>query len=153
MNSKAFVALFFNACLLACVQGLGTLTTVAYNGALSIPLLAASAGTFGTAIAVLGVIKLAAAALLLSAGEEAAKAQTFRSRRVQRSAVDAAVTSDKDALFGLIRAMDNLECGKSLICELEAFWGMVAAFRWANTVPTPPAAAAAGACEPRGLAI
>jgi len=120
MNSKAFVALFFNACLLACVQGLGTLTTVAYNGALSIPLLAASAGTFGTAIAVLGVIKLAAAALLLSAGEEAAKAQTFRSRRVQRSAVDAAVTSDKDALFGLIRAMDNLECGKSLICELEA---------------------------------
>ena len=39
--------------------------------------------------------------------------------RYTRSAVDA-VTSDRDALFALIRSMDTLECGKALICELEA---------------------------------
>merc|ERR1711881_114954 len=120
MNSKAFVAFFFLG-LLAFVQGFGTLTTVAYNGALTIPLLSATAGTFGTAIAVLGVLKLGAAALLLaSASQEPAAAEGYGYRRRHiRSAVDA-VSSDKDALFGLIRSMDQLECGKSLICELEA---------------------------------
>ena len=66
MNTKAFLALFFNAAVLAGVNGFGSFTTVAYNGALTIPLLSATAGTFGTAIAVLGVLKLGAAALLLA---------------------------------------------------------------------------------------
>jgi len=122
MNSKAFLALFFNACLMVGVNGFGSLTTVAYNGALTVPLLSATAGTFGTAIAVLGVLKLGAAALLLasSLGEEEDEGYGYQKRRrYTRSAVDA-VTSDRDALFALIRSMDTLECGKALICELEA---------------------------------
>merc|ERR1712110_292302 len=117
MNSKAFLALFFNAAILAGVNGLGSFTTVAYNGALSIPLLAATSGTFGTAIAVLGLLKLGAAALILagSAAEEPA-AEGYK-RRNQRSAT---MASSPDGLFALIRSMDMYECGKSLVCELEA---------------------------------
>jgi len=124
MNTKAFLALFFNACLFLGVNGFGSLTTVAYEGALTIPLLAASSGTFGTAIAVLGVLKLGAAALLLAStlggGEEEETGYGYKKRRFQRHAPEVAVTSDKDALFALIRSMDTLECGKALVCELEA---------------------------------
>ena len=123
MNTKAFLALFFNACLFLGVNGFGSLTTVAYEGALTIPLLTASAGTFGTAIAVLGVLKLGAAALLLASslgGEEEDAGYGYKKRRYQRHAPEVAVTSDKDALFALIRSMDTLECGKALVCELEA---------------------------------
>ena len=83
MNSKAFLALFFNACLMVGVNGFGSLTTVAYNGALTVPLLSATAGTFGTAIAVLGVLKLGAAALLLasSLGEEEDEGYGYQKRR------------------------------------------------------------------------
>merc|ERR1711936_284975 len=111
MNSKAFLALFFNAAILAGVNGLGSSTTVAYNGALSIPLLAATSGTFGTAIAVLGLLKLGAAA-----EEPAAEGYGYK-RRHQRSAT---MASSPDGLFALIRSMDMYECGKSLVCELEA---------------------------------
>lgn len=120
MNSKAFLALFFNAAILAGVNGLGSFTTVAYNGALSIPLLAATSGTFGTAIAVLGLLKLGAAALILASSAAPAAEEEgygYRSRRHQRSAESA---TSPDGLFALIRSMDMYECGKSLICELEA---------------------------------
>jgi hypothetical protein len=125
MNTKAFVALFFNAAFFACVQGFGSLTTVVYNGALTIPLLAATTGTFGTALAVLGVLKLGAAALLLAASlrgnNEEAGYNGYRKRRYQRSADGSeAVTSNPDALFNLISSMDLYSCGKSLVCELEA---------------------------------
>ena len=122
MNSKAFLALFFNAAAWTAVNGIGSFTTVAYNGALTIPLLSATAGTFGTAIAVLGVLKLGAAALLLASslgGEEADEGYGYK-RRFARHAEIAPVSTDKDALFALIRSMDTLECGKALICELEA---------------------------------
>ena len=119
MNSKAFLALFFNAALLGCVNGLGTFTTVAYNGALTIPLLSATAGTFGTAIAVLGVLKLGAAALLLASTlDQEEEGYGYKRRRYTRSADG--VSSSPDALFALIRSMDMYECGKSLVCELEA---------------------------------
>ena len=120
MNSKAFLALFFNAAILAGVNGLGSFTTVAYNGALSIPLLAATSGTFGTAIAVLGLLKLGAAALILAGSAAEAPADEgygYRSRRHQRSAESA---TSPDGLFALVRSMDMYECGKSLVCELEA---------------------------------
>merc|ERR1739846_293684 len=120
MNSKAFLALFFNAAILAGVNGLGSFTTVAYNGALSIPLLAATSGTFGTAIAVLGLLKLGAAALILAGSAAEAPADEgygYRSRRHQRSAESA---TSPDGLFALARSMDMYECGKSLVCELEA---------------------------------
>jgi len=113
MNSKAFITLFFAVAIFGAAHGLGTLTTVAYNGALTIPLLAATAGTgLGTAIAVLGVLKLGAAALLLASSEGAARL------RSQRSAEN--TEEKKDGLFALIRSMDTLECGKNLVCELEA---------------------------------
>lgn len=112
MNSKAFMVFFFAVALFGMVQSFGTLTTVAYEGALTIPLLAASAGTgLGTAIAVLGILKLGAAALLLLSSQAA------RSQRSQRSAED--IEEKKDGLFALIRSMDTLECGKNLVCELE----------------------------------
>merc|ERR1711863_178014 len=111
MNSKAFLALFFNAAILAGVNGLGSFTTVAYNGALSIPLLAATSGTFGTAIAVLGVLKLGAAALLLAStlNEEEEAGYGYKRRRHQRAAEG--ISSSPDALFALVRSMDMYECG------------------------------------------
>merc|ERR1711860_391856 len=119
MNSKAFLALFFNAISWAAVHGIGSFTTVAYQGALTIPLLAATSGTFGTAIAVLGVLKLGAAALLLasSLGGEEEEGYGKYKRRYARHAEIAPVSTDKDALFALIRSMDTLECGKALICD------------------------------------
>ena len=111
---------FFAIALFGMVQSFGTLTTVAFDGALTIPLLAASAGTgLGTAIAVLGVLKLGAAALILagSAAEEPAAEGYGYKRRHQRSAT---MASSPDGLFALIRSMDMYECGKSLVCELEA---------------------------------
>ncbi len=128
MNTKTFLALFFNAALMAGVHGFGSFTTVAYNGALTIPLLAATSGTFGTALAVLGVLKLGAAAILLASSlggeEESYESSGYgykRSRRVQRSAEqNAAIGSNPDALFALVSSMDMYGCGKSLICELEA---------------------------------
>ena len=121
MNSKAFLALFFSCATFSAVTGLGSFTTVAMNGALSIPLLSATAGTFGTAIAVLGVLKLGAAALLLAqqtASETEAYDTYRRSHRVTREAE--ALSTSPDALFALVRSMDMYECGKSLVCELEA---------------------------------
>jgi hypothetical protein len=112
MNSKAFMVLFFAVAIIGAVHGFGTLTTVAYEGALTIPLLAASAGSgLGTAIAVLGVLKLGAAALLLASS--AGEARSRQSRSAEN------VEEKKDGLFALIRSMDTLECGKGLICELE----------------------------------
>lgn len=111
----AFMVFFFAVALFGMVQSFGTLTTVAYEGALTIPLLAASAGTgLGTAIAVLGILKLGAAALLLLSSQVA---RSQRSQRSQRSAED--IEEKKDGLFALIRSMDTLECGKNLVCELE----------------------------------
>jgi hypothetical protein len=114
MNSWAFNIFFFAVALFGMAQSLGTLTTVAFDGALTIPLLAASAGTgLGTAIAVLGVLKLGAAALLLLSSQ----AGSAHSARSQRSAEN--IEEKKDGLFALIRSMDTLECGKNLVCELE----------------------------------
>ena len=65
MNTMQFVALFFNlAVLLSFSSALGTFETVTLNGALTVPLLSAAAGSLATPLAVLGVIKLGAAALL-----------------------------------------------------------------------------------------
>jgi len=133
MNSKAFMTLFFTVVFIGLAHGLGALTTVVSGGAVTVPLLVAGAG-FGpaglsTMLAVLGVLKLGAAALLLGStalggGEEAASGYGYRSRhRYTRSAEDA--EEKKDGLFMLIRSMDKLECGKNLVCELEAKSGDV----------------------------
>ena len=119
MNSKAFLALFFSCATFSAVNGIGSFTTVAMNGALSIPLLSATAGTFGTAIAVLGVLKLGAAALLL-AQQTASETEAYDTSRRRHTREAEGLSTSPDALFALVRSMDMYECGKSLVCELEA---------------------------------
>lgn len=123
MNSKAFMTLFFTVALVGLVHGIGSLTTVVSGGAVTVPLLSSLTGLgpggLATALAVLGVLKLGAAAILggvIAAGGEA-PASGYE-KRFTRSAED--IEAKKDGLFGLIRAMDQLECGKNLVCELEA---------------------------------
>ena len=110
------MTLFFAVAFVGLVHGLGSLTTVVSGGAVTVPLVSAvtGLGTGGltTVLAVLGVLKLGAAALLLLSSEGA------RSNRAQRSAGDE-IEEKKDGLFALIRSMDTLECGKNLVCELE----------------------------------
>ena len=138
MNSKIFAVLFLHAavCLTfseAIFFGTGAgITTVALNGATTIPLVSATAGTLATPLAVLGVLKLGAAALYalgyLGGGddeeeyyEQPSSGYGYRTKRRHiRSATEAAAAPDKEALFALISAMDTYGCGKQLICELEA---------------------------------
>ena len=134
MNSKIFAVLFLHAavCLTfseAIFFGTGAgITTVALNGATTIPLVSATAGTLATPLAVLGVLKLGAAALLaltlLGGQEEEEYAPSgygkFR-RRHRRDAAEAqAIATNPDAVFGLAALVDTYGCGKQLICELEA---------------------------------
>merc|ERR1712025_1526735 len=67
-----------------------------------------------------GVLKLGAAALLLAStlNEEEEAGYGYKRRRHQRAAEG--ISSSPDALFALVRSMDMYECGKSLVCELEA---------------------------------
>lgn len=123
MNSKAFMTLFFTVALVGLVHGIGSLTTVVSGGAVTVPLLSSLTGLgpggLATALAVLGVLKLGAAAILggvIAAGGE--PAASGYEKRYKRSAEE--MEERKDGLFSLIRAMDQLECGKNLICELEA---------------------------------
>ena len=137
MNAKIFAVLFVHAavCLTfseAIFFGTGAgITTVALNGATTIPLVSATAGTLATPLAVLGVLKLGAAALYalgyLGGGDDeeeyyepASSGYGYRTKRRHRRAADVAAAPDKEALFALISAMDTYGCGKQLICELEA---------------------------------
>jgi len=123
MNSKAFMTLFFTVAFIGLVHGIGSLTTVVSGGAVTVPLLSSLTGLgpggLATALAVLGVLKLGAAAILggVIAAGGAGEASGYE-KRYKRSAEE--MEQKKDGLFSLIRAMDQLECGKNLICELEA---------------------------------
>lgn len=130
MNTLQFAFLFFNvALLLGLSSALGSFETVTLNGALTVPLLSASgAGSLATPLAVLGVLKLGAAALLaltlLKPAEEEEYYEPsgyghYRRHRRDAAAVSGVETSP-DAIFALISAMDTYGCGKQLICELEA---------------------------------
>eukprot|EP00095_Tigriopus_kingsejongensis_P009461 maker-scaffold197_size267318-snap-gene-1.35 protein:Tk09461 transcript:maker-scaffold197_size267318-snap-gene-1.35-mRNA-1 annotation:"hypothetical protein" len=111
--------------------GLGAGGILANNGILTIPLLAATAGTLATPLAVLGLIKLGAAALIAGGfvalgslrgrnndDEEVYHESSSGYHRRRRSADIAA--PNPDALFALISSMDTHGCGKQLVCELEA---------------------------------
>jgi len=118
---------------------------------LTLPLVAATSGTFGTVIAVIGAIKLGAAAILLKlavargyqnsaldaggsyAAPEAsygapasgygAPASGYGAPKLKRGKRDVAYGVDSttvDGLFSLVSSMDMQQCGKALICELEA---------------------------------
>jgi len=112
---------------------------------LTLPLVAATSGTFGTVVAVIGAIKLGAAAILLklavargyqnsaldAGGSYAAPEASYgappasgygapklkRGKRDVSSGVDGTTV---DGLFSLVSSMDMQQCGKALICELEA---------------------------------
>jgi hypothetical protein len=124
MNSKAFMTLFFAVAFVGLVHGLGSLTTVVSGGAVTVPLVSAvtGLGTGGltTVLAVLGVLKLGAAAILggvIAAGGAGEEASGYGYRQ-KRSAEE--LEEKKDGLFSLVRSLDQLECGKNLVCELEA---------------------------------
>lgn len=143
MNSRQFLVLFASVAILKIVDC--TFDAAVVSGlAVHIPLASATAGTLGFPLAVLGVLKLAAAAELaqyyaLSQGaaepEGYEKASTypvnyrFASRaspiqqyrrhyaqvhRHKRSA------ENSEAVFALVSSMDMYSCGKALVCGLEA---------------------------------
>lgn len=132
MNAFQFSILFFALAVLGSVEAVfGTLSTVTLNNALTVPLLSGTVGTLATPLAVLGVLKLGAAALLalglLGSGgseeeeyyEPASSGYTYH--RSKRSTVlNGAGSTSADAIFDLVSAMDTYSCGKQLICELQA---------------------------------
>ena len=87
-----------------------------------------TAASFSGPLAVLGLLKIGAAAFMAL---NYFRAQNEREQygygygydhhyRHKRSAVEGAMESDPDSYFTLVSAMDNAGCGKQLICELEA---------------------------------
>ena len=69
MNPKQLFGITLVSCALVGLStALGTFEVITLNGALTIPLLAATAGSLATPLAVLGVLKLGAAALFLLGG-------------------------------------------------------------------------------------
>ena len=112
---------------------------------LTLPLVASTAGTFGTVVAAIGAIKLGAAAILLklavargyqnsaldsgvgaASGYAApepsygAPAAGYGAPKYRRGKRDVAYDTTPEGLFSLVSSMDMYSCGKSLICELEA---------------------------------
>ncbi|TRY78489.1 hypothetical protein TCAL_06172 [Tigriopus californicus] len=130
MNSKQFAIFFFCSLLFVGANALfGAVTTPA----LAIPLLSGAVGTFATPIAVLGALKLAAAALIAGGfiaingfgddhdDEYYHESSGYGHHRRRRQAVPAGIKPpNPDAVFALISSMDTHGCGKRLICELEA---------------------------------
>lgn len=126
MNSFAFTLFFAIAVFVGLAHGLGSLTTVVSGGAVTLPLLASLSGLgpggLATTLAVLGVLKLGAAAILgglIATGGDAPAAEGYGYRHLQKRSA-ANEEAQKDGLFSLVRSMDQLECGKNLVCELEA---------------------------------
>jgi hypothetical protein len=141
MNTRQFLALFASVAVLKIVDC--TFDAAVVSGlAVHIPLASATAGTLGFPLAVLGVLKLAAAAELaqyyaLSQGAlepeaeeyEAAPAYGLYSRaspiqqyrrhyaKVHRNKRSA---ESSEAVFALVSSMDMYSCGKALVCGLEA---------------------------------
>ena len=122
MHSKF---LLFGAALAASAS-LAMATFVVDGLALQLPLLSATAGTLSLPLAVLGVLKLGAAASLLGLGVGSilggglapaapAAGYTYRSKRAAETTV-----SSQEAIFGLVSSMDLYSCGKALVCGLQA---------------------------------
>ena len=136
MNSKQFLVLFASVAILNIADC--TLDPVVVSGlAVHLPLISASAGALSLPLAVLGVLKLAAALKLSGVSLASLKGlglpepsyaepsgygrQYSRSRphrfaryRNKRSA------DESEAVFSLVSSMDMYSCGKALVCALEA---------------------------------
>ena len=138
MNSKQFLVLFASVAIMKIVDC--TLDPVVVNGlAVNLPLISATAGTLSLPLAVLGVLKLAAALKLsgvtlatLKGGEEETYEEPhsgygrFRARGYprngykQRAGRGKRSADDSEAVFSLVSSMDMYSCGKALVCALEA---------------------------------
>lgn len=138
MNPKQFIVLFFSAAVLVCVDATFGFEPVISGLAVQLPILTAASGTLALPLAVLGVLKLAAAASLAGisltsilkggAAEEDdgyhlvddsyAPVSSGYGYRQKRHAVHR--SPNPDIVFSLIKSMDLYSCGKSLVCELEA---------------------------------
>ena len=139
MNSKQFLVLFASVAIMKIVDC--TLDPVVVNGlAVNLPLISATAGTLSLPLAVLGVLKLAAALKLsgvtlatLKGGEEETYEEPhsgygrYRARsypkngyRGQRAGRGKRSADDSEAVFSLVSSMDMYSCGKALVCALEA---------------------------------
>jgi len=136
MNTKQFMVLFASVALMNVVNGTFGEGAVISGLGVYLPLLAGTAGSLSLPLAVLGVLKLAAAVKLagglsllnLKGGEpqyeEAsssydsrrhyARAQQYRGHRNKRDA------EHNEAVFSLVSTMDMYSCGKALVCGLEA---------------------------------
>jgi hypothetical protein len=140
MNGKRGVAL---GATLAALTGVAvaTLDPVVTGLAVNVPLLTGTAGSFTLPLAVIGVIKLAAAASisgvdvfgpifqlaglgkgLLPALPEVPSPLGYNKRQgyQQRQRRSAANEIDGEAVFGLVSSLDMYSCGKALVCSLRA---------------------------------
>jgi len=128
MNSRQFLALFASAAILKIVDCMFT-APVIYGLGVHIPLVSATAGTLSFPLAVLGVLKLAAAVKLaggLSFFNKAVSEPEYAEpssygryassyyHRSKRSA------ENSEAVFSLVSSMDMYSCGKALVCGLQA---------------------------------
>ena len=138
MNSKQFLVLFASVAILNIADC--TLDPVVVQGlAVHLPLISASAGALSLPLAVLGVLKLAAALKLsgvslaslkgsITGGQQGyaepssgygrqyarSRPHRFPRYRNKRSA------DESEAVFSLVSSMDMYSCGKALVCALEA---------------------------------
>ena len=134
MNTKQFLALFFAVAVLNVVDA--TVSAVVSGLAVHIPLASATAGTLGFPLAVVGVLKLLAAAKLYeqyaalkqAAEPEYAEPAYGRFARMGRNAYQTYVRNirskrsaeNPEAAFLLVSSMDMYSCGKALVCGLQA---------------------------------
>jgi len=136
MNSKQFLVLFSSVAILNIADC--TLDPVVVQGlAVHLPLISATAGTLSLPLAVLGVLKLAAALKLSGItlatlkggnpepepyGEPSGYGRQYARSRPHRFARyrNKRSADESEAVFSLVSTMDMYSCGKALVCALEA---------------------------------
>jgi len=138
MNSKQFLVLFASVAIMKIVDC--TLDPIVVNGlAVNLPLISATAGTLSLPLAVLGILKLAAALKLsgvtlatLKGGnsetyeEPSSGYGRYRARSLRpghqgpRAGRGKRSAEETEAIFSLVSSMDMYSCGKALVCALEA---------------------------------
>lgn len=139
MNSRQFLVLFASVAILKFVDcTFGTEAVVSGLG-VYIPLASATAGTLSLPLAVLGVLKLAAAVKLAggfhlsslkgpelqyaepsSYGKFARATYAQYARNMQRAHRNKRSAEQSEAVFALVSSMDMYSCGKALVCGLDA---------------------------------
>lgn len=129
------MTLFLSVTIIKIADGTFGIEAVVSGLAVHLPIAAATAGTLSMPLAVLGVLKLAAAAELLGnyalqqqgkeeegyapVEEHYSPSHFYRSFRKYRNKRQVPV-QHTEAIFGLVSSMDLYSCGKALICGLQA---------------------------------